>query len=106
MKTKSLAITNGVIGLVGGIFLILWIFFLAAGKNGVMLLDIIKIAILVLGIIGLIYYRGTKFGAAGNVLLIVGGAVALIPLFGWAGGIVSLVGGGICLARVKRLNGE
>jgi hypothetical protein len=104
MKSKGLAITNGVVGLVGGIFLILWIFFLAgAGNNGAVFLTLVKIVILALGIVGLIYYKGTKFGATGNILLVVGGAVALIPLLGWAGGIVALVGGAICLARVKRL---
>lgn len=43
-------------------------------------LTIIKFAVWVLGIIGAAYYRGTTaIGAAPHVLLIVGGAVALVP---------------------------
>ena len=63
---------------------------------------LVKIAILVLGIVGLITYKGTGLvKTAAHVLLIVGGAVALIPLLGIAGGIVSIVGGALYLASLK-----
>ena len=39
-----------------------------------------------------------------NVLLIVGGAVSLIPALGWVGGILAIIGGSIYLANLKNFN--
>lgn len=115
MKSKTLVITNGVVGLVGGIVLLFGIWFIgigavndaangtggsAIGMSGA--LDFLKIAILVLGIIAAIYYKGdARVGIAPSVLLIVGGAIALVPFLGWIGGIVSIVGGSLYLAKIK-----
>ncbi|GAF40388.1 prophage Lp1 protein 6 [Agrilactobacillus composti DSM 18527 = JCM 14202] len=38
---------------------------------------------------------------AAHVLLIVGGAVALIPFLGWAGGILAIIGGALYLTSLK-----
>lgn len=73
--------------------------------GAVLALNILKIAILVLGILAIIYYKGdARVGTAPSVLLIVGGAIALIPFLGWAGGIISIVGGSLYLATLKKFN--
>lgn len=122
MKTKKLALINGVVGLVGGIFLILAIFILAASAvNDVansfssstvstssttltsMLTVCIKIALLVLGIMGSVYYKeDERISAAPHVLLIVGGALSIIPFLGWVGGILAIIGGSLYLSSLKR----
>ena len=117
MKSKTLALTNGIFGLIGGIALIFAPLFILGGITNDALNDdgsatstvvlsvifiLVKIAILVLGIVGLVTYKGTDLvKTAAHVLLIVGGAVALIPLLGVAGGIVSIVGGALYLASLK-----
>lgn len=117
MKSKSLALANGIVGLIGGIILIFGPFLLLGGAVsdaaansstasstfGVSgFLTIVKIAILALGIIAIIFYKGTNLvKTAAHVLLIVGGGVAFIPFFGWAGGIVAIVGGSLYLASLK-----
>ena len=71
MKSKKLALTNGIVGLAGGIILIFGIWFMvgAAVADGdstsytalstvTIFLYILKIAILALGIIGAVYYKG------------------------------------------------
>lgn len=117
MKSKTLALTNGIFGLIGGIALVFAPLFILGGITNDALNDdgsatstvvlsiifiLVKIAILVLGIVALITYKGTGLvKTAAHVLLIVGGAVALIPLLGIAGGIVSIVGGALYLASLK-----
>lgn len=97
MKTKNLALINGLVGLIGGIFLILWFFIPAA------LIVCIKIALLVLGIVGSVYYKeDERISAAPHVLLIVGGALSLIPFLGWVGGILAIIGGSLYLSSLKR----
>ena len=39
-----------------------------------------------------------------NELLIVGGAISLIPALGWVGGILAIIGGSIYLANLKNFN--
>lgn len=67
MKSKNLALTNGIVGVAGGIILLFGIWFMVAGAaidtDGTttfaavtIILYVIKIAILALGIIGAIYY--------------------------------------------------
>lgn len=125
MKTKTLALINGIVGLVGGILLLVGPLFLlgtavgtaastlsasatsgaTAGVAG--LLNILKIAILVLGIVAVVYYKGDeRVGAAPSVLMIVGGAIALIPFLGWIGGILAIIGGSLYLATLKKFNTE
>ena len=117
MKSKNLALTNGIVGLIGGIILLFGPFVLlttavsdvaaensfATGTTGAALfLNLIKIAILVLGIVAAVMYKDKNLvKTAPNVLLIVGGAVAFIPFLGWTGGIVSIVGGALYLASLK-----
>jgi hypothetical protein len=92
MKTKGLLMTNGIVGLIGGVLLVLGPFLITGGAvsdiaNGTantggvsVLLNLLKIAALALGIIGLVYYKGDeRVKPAANILLVVGGGVALIP---------------------------
>lgn len=117
MKTKTLELTNGIVGLIGGIILLFGPFVLlttavsdvaskdsaATSTSGAaILLTLVKIAILVLGIVAAVLYKDKNLvKTAPNVLMIVGGAVAFIPLLGWAGGIVAIVGGSLYLASLK-----
>ncbi len=74
MKSKTLALTNGIFGLIGGIALVFAPLFILGGITNDALNDdgsatstvvlsiifiLVKIAILVLGIVGLITYKGT-----------------------------------------------
>ena len=136
MKTKSLALVNGIVGLVGGILLLLGPFLIVgtvatlrsdAMSGSVLLLNLIKIAILVLGIVAIVYYKGDeRVGVAPSVLMIVGnfpfqgffaiaplallflmivgGAIALVPLLGWIGGIIAIIGGSLYLASLKKFS--
>lgn len=114
MKTKSFALVNGIVGLVGGILLLLGPFLIVgtvatlrsdAMSGSVLLLNLIKIAILVLGIVAIVYYKGDeRVGVAPSVLMIVGGAIALVPLLGWIGGIIAIIGGSLYLASLKKFS--
>lgn len=115
MKSKSLCLADGVYGLVAGIILLIGPIIITtsavsdvanetssstAGASG--FLTLLKIVAIALGILSLVFYKGTTLmKPAASVLLIVGGAVALIPFLGWAGGIVVIVGGGVALANLK-----
>lgn len=64
---------------------------------------LVKLALLVLGIVGAVYYKGdTPVRTAPSVLLIVGGAISLIPFLGWIGGILGIIGGSLYLASLKK----
>lgn len=113
MKLKNLAVANGVVGLVGGIVLLFGGWFIlgsaAAGSKGLgtmsVLILALKIAIFVLGIIGLVQFNKTPIlTKSPSVLLIVGGAISVIPLMGWIGGIIAIVGGSLYLAGLKKFN--
>ena len=114
LKTKNLVLINGIIGLIGGIILLFGIVFIigtatatGSGDFSILLLNLIKIAILALGIAGAVYYRGdVRVGAAPAVLMIVGGVVSLIPLLGWIGGILAIIGGSLYLAALKKFNSQ
>lgn len=116
MRSKNLALTNGIVGLVGGIVLLFGGFVITSGaiadvanntaatttSGAAIALNILKIAVLALGIIAIIYYKGDiRVGAAPSVLMIVGGAIALIPFLGWIGGIIAIIGGSLYLAKLK-----
>lgn len=104
MKSKALALTNGIVGLAGGILLVLWPLLVAFGTNFNIVL---RLALIVLAIIAIIYYKETKLvKIAAHVLLIVGGAVAFIPFSGWVGGIIAIVGGSLYLASLKNFKNE
>ena len=112
MKTKNLALVNGIFGLAGGIYLLLFLFFassfaVAGGSGGagmsILLGTAVKIAAIVLGIIALVQYKGdARASSAASILLIVGGSVGLIPFLGWVGGILLIIGGSLHLASLKR----
>lgn len=125
MKSKTLALISGIVGLVGGILLLIGPFVLlgtavntaATTLNGgatagavsgvVLLLNALKIANLVLGIIAIVYYKGdNRVGAAPSVLMIVSGGVSLIPFLGWVGGILAIIGGSLFLATLKKFKSE
>lgn len=104
MKSKALALTNGIVGLARGILLVLWPLLVAFGTNFNIVL---RLALIVLAIIAIIYYKETKLvKIAAHVLLIVGGAVAFIPFLGWVGGIIAIVGGSLYLASLKNFKNE
>lgn len=112
MRAKSLALTNGIVGLIGGIFLLVAVWFVfgaaatgsvSATSNMTAFIYIVKIAILVLGIVGIVYYKDDiRVGAAPNVLMIVGGAISLVPFLGWVGGILAIIGGSLYLGTLKK----
>ena len=121
MKTKTLAQVDGIIGIIAGAllaFLPIFIIFLAAISEdedvaGLVLeiifivFSLVKIAILILGILTLVYYKDDKrISLAPSILFIVGSVVALIPFFGWIGGIVLVIGGALYLASLKQFKIE
>ncbi|EGU65030.1 hypothetical protein HMPREF9965_1768 [Streptococcus mitis bv. 2 str. SK95] len=125
MKTNTLAHINAILGLISGIVLLLApvnMFIMAIGAAAAtedadvtvgtltglsIILSLVKIAILVLGIVAIVYYKGeSRVGSAPSVLLIVGGAVGLIPALGWVGGILAIIGGSLFLGSLKKFKVE
>ena len=132
MKTKTLAATNGIIGILGGALLLIftivfWSLVAQAsyssitadsyetGYNlgaqysvfvvGSLLADFaIIVASFVLGIVALNYYKSIKMKKTSHILLIVGSAVAIIPLVGKiVGAILLIVGGILYLVNLNRI---
>ena len=121
MKKKTLAQLDGIIGLVAGTILailpIIIIMIASIFDNeevvGVILgiifiiFSLVKIGILILGILSLIYYKDdNRISIAPSVLLIVGSALALVPLLGWIGGIVIIVGASLFLGSLQKFKVE
>ena len=121
MKKKTLAQLDGIIGLVTGTILtilpIIIIMIASIFDNeevvGIILgivfiiFSLVKIGILILGILSLIYYKDdNRISIAPSVLLIVGSALALVPLLGWIGGIVIIVGASLFLGSLKKFKVE
>ncbi|RSJ68614.1 hypothetical protein D8802_02075 [Streptococcus oralis] len=121
MKTNTLARVNAIFGLISGIVLLLApviMFMMAVGAatatedadvtvgtlTGIsIILLLVKIAVLVLGIVAIVYYKDDeRVTNAPSVLLIVGGAVGLIPLLGWVGGILTIIGGSLYFGTLKK----
>ena len=121
MKTNTLARVNAIFGLISGIVLLLApviMFILAIGAatatedadvtvgtlTGLsIILSLVKIAVLVLGIVAIVYYKDDeRVTNAPSVLLIVGGAVGLIPFLGWVGGILTIIGGSLYFGTLKK----
>ena len=117
MKTKTLAQIDGIIGLITGIILAILPFTImmiatmsndedaAAAIVGMMFIvfAFVKIAILILGILTLVYYKDdSRISLAPSILFIVGGVVSLIPFLGWIGGIVIIIGASLYLSSLKQ----
>lgn len=117
MKTKTLAQIDGIIGLITGIILAIlpFVIVMIAGISededaaavivGMMFIAfaLVKIAILILGILTLIYYKDDKrIALAPSILFIVGSVVSLIPFLGWIGGIVIIIGAALYLSSLKQ----
>jgi len=121
MKTNTLARVNAIFGLISGIVLLLGpviMFIMAIGAAAAtedadvtvgtltglsIILSLVKIAVLVLGIVAIVYYKDDeRVSNAPSVLLIVGGAVGLIPFLGWVGGILTIIGGSLYFGTLKK----
>lgn len=121
MKTNTLARVNAIFGLISGIVLLLApaiMFMMAVGLFAAtedadvavgtltglsIILLLVKIAVLVLGIVAIVYYKDDeRVTNAPSVLLIVGGAVGLIPFLGWVGGILTIIGGSLYFGTLKK----
>ena len=121
MKTNTLARINAILGLISGIVLLLGsviMFIMAIGAAAAtedadvtvgtltglsIILSLVKIAVLVLGIVAIVYYKDDeRVTNAPSVLLIVGGAVGLIPFLGWVGGILTIIGGSLYFGTLKK----
>lgn len=115
-KLKNLANWNGIVGLGGGILtLFSGVLLLGASTNGrmlafnliVLISFLVKVAILVLGIIGLVKFnKYPVISKSPSVLMIIGGSIAIIPLLGWIGGIISIVGGSLYLGALKNFHSD
>lgn len=110
MKSKNLILTNGIIGLVSGLILLFGIWFMVgivdvdstALLGTIIFLNIIKIALIILGILALFYYKDdARVDVIPSILILVGGAIGLIPFLSWVGGIIAIIGGSIYLAQLK-----
>ena len=121
MKINTLARVNAIFGLISGIVLLLGpviMFIMAIGAAAAtedadvtvgtltglsIILSLVKIAVLVLGIVAIVYYKDDeRVTNAPSVLLIVGGAVGLIPILGWVGGILTIIGGSLYFGTLKK----
>ena len=121
MKTNTLARVNAIFGLISGIVLLLAplvMFMIAVGAAAAtedsdatvgiltifsIILALVKIAVLVLGIVSIVYYKDDKrVTPAPSVLFIVGGSVGLIPFLGWVGGILTIIGGSLYFGLLKK----
>ncbi|WP_288203015.1 hypothetical protein [uncultured Streptococcus sp.] len=121
MKTKALARVNAIFGLISGIILLLAplvMFMIAVGAAAAtedsdatvgiltifsIILALVKIAVLVLGIVSIVYYKDDeRVTPAPSVLFIVGGSVGLIPFLGWVGGILTIIGGSLYFGLLKK----
>jgi prophage lp1 protein 6 len=121
VKINTLARVNAIFGLISGIVLLLGsviMFIMAIGAAAAtedadvtvgtltglsIILSLVKIAVLVLGIVAIVYYKDDeRVTNAPSVLLIVGGAVGLIPFLGWVGGILTIIGGSLYFGTLKK----
>ena len=121
MKTNTLARVNAIFGLIAGIVLLfapLVMFMIAVGVAAVtedpdatdsilrifiIIFSLVKIAVLVLGIVSIVYYKDDeRVTPAPSVLFIVGGSVGLIPFLGWVGGILTIIGGSLYFGLLKK----
>ena len=125
MKTNTLARVNAIFGLIAGIVLLLApvvMFMIAVGAAAAtedsdatvgiltifsIILALVKIAVLVLGIVSIVYYKDDeRVTPAPSVLFIVGGSVGLIPFLGWVGGILTIIGGSLYFGLLKKFESQ
>ena len=113
-KLKSLANANGIVGLGGGIFLLFATpITVAATLNqnmmaanlAILAFFMIKVAIFVLGIVGVVKFKKSPVVSySPSVLMMVGGSIAIIPLLEWIGGILAIIGGSLFLSSIKKFD--
>ncbi|CCF31524.1 Protein of unknown function [Weissella confusa LBAE C39-2] len=113
-KLKSLAKVNGIVGLGGGIFLLFAtpITVSATLNQSMMVANLavsaffmIKVAIFVLGIVGVVQFKKSPVVSnSPSVLMMVGGSIAIIPLLEWIGGILAIIGGSLFLSSIKKFD--
>ncbi|CAM2846886.1 hypothetical protein WECO103172_05645 [Weissella confusa] len=113
-KLKNLAKVNGIVGLGGGIFLLFAtpITVSATLNQSMMVANLavsaffmIKVAIFVLGIVGVVQFKKSPVVSnSPSVLMMVGGSIAIIPLLEWIGGILAIIGGSLFLSSIKKFD--
>ena len=113
-KLKNLAKVNGIVGLGGGIFLLFATpITVSATLNQSMTVAnlavsaffMIKVAIFVLGIVGVVQFKKSPVVSnSPSVLMMVGGSIAIIPLLEWIGGILAIIGGSLFLSSIKKFD--
>ena len=70
----------------------------------IIIFSLVKIAVLVLGIVSIVYYKDDeRVTPAPSVLFIVGGSVGLIPFLGWVGGILTIIGGSLYFGLFEKI---
>lgn len=113
-KLKNLAKVNGIVGLGGGIFLLFATPItvsatlnqsMMAANLAVSAFFMIKVAIFVLGIVGVVQFKKSPVVSnSPSVLMMVGGSIAIIPLLEWIGGILAIIGGSLFLSSIKKFD--
>ena len=113
-KLKNLAKVNGIVGLGGGIFLLFAtpITVSATLNQSMMVANLavsaffmIKVAIFVLGIVGVVKFKKSPVVSnSPSVLMMVGGSIAIIPLLELIGGILAIIGGSLFLSSIKKFD--
>ncbi|MCT0007121.1 hypothetical protein EFL93_01580 [Weissella confusa] len=111
-KLKNLASVNGIVGLGGGILLLFATPItvsatlnqsMMAANLAVSAFFMIKVAIFVLGIVGVVQFKKSPVVSnSPSVLMMVGGSIAIIPLLEWIGGILAIIGGSLFLSSIKK----
>lgn len=113
-KLKNLAKVNGIVGLGGGIFLLFATPItvsatlnqsMMAANLAVSAFSMIKVAVFVLGIVGVVQFKKSPVVSnSPSVLMMVGGSIAIIPLLEWIGGILAIIGGSLFLSSIKKFD--
>ncbi|MBJ7692688.1 hypothetical protein EFL45_08340 [Weissella confusa] len=113
-KLKNLAKVNGIVGLGGGIFLLFATPItvsatlnqsMMAANLAVSAFFMIKVAVFVLGIVGVVQFKKSPVVSnSPSVLMMVGGSIAIIPLLEWIGGIFAIIGGSLFLSSIKKFD--
>ena len=113
-KLKNLAKVNGIVGLGGGIFLLFATPItvsatlnqsMMAANLAVSAFFMIKVAIFVLGMVGVVQFKKSPVVSnSPSVLMMVGGSIAIIPLLEWIGGIFAIIGGSLFLSSIKKFD--
>ncbi|MBJ7642312.1 hypothetical protein [Weissella confusa] len=113
-RLKNLAKVNGIVGLGGGIFLLFATPItvsatlnqsMMAANLAVSAFFMIKVAVFVLGIVGVVQFKKSPVVSnSPSVLMMVGGSIAIIPLLEWIGGIFAIIGGSLFLSSIKKFD--